>query len=359
MSKETPAKRNIVVVGGNFGAHVARSLSRSLDRTLYNLILINARPYRLHLIAAARMVVSDLDNLDTEDTGFARYDKLFYNNNGTFICGTSGEKIDFSVLVLATGSIWGGPLAIPNGPEDVTRFIQGTRQMFKDAQNVVLVGGGPAAIELAGEIKEVWPDKGVTIVHRGSQLLTDIYTDKFRVGILRDLEARGSRTKGSRDQGRPNRTRPLSRFVLTPNLCIQQLPMWGTRPNTAYLASSLGADTLAENGCVKIRPTFQLHNHTEIFAMGDIIDWPEVKQSLKANRHAVIVSKNVVNYLQGKSLKEYKNNFEVLILTGGKRGGLGFFGVWWGIIVGAWVLIMIMTLYSYANFDALFVIDDN
>ncbi len=168
MSKELPTKRNIVVVGGNFGAHVARSLSRSLDRTLYNLILINARPYRLHLIAAARMVVSDLDNLDTEDTGFARYDKLFYNGNGTFVCGTvtgiekeegkkeggrvvleSGEKIDFSVLVLATGCIWGGPLAIPNGPEDVTRFIQGTRQMFEDAQNIVLVGGGPAAIGMS------------------------------------------------------------------------------------------------------------------------------------------------------------------------------------------------------------------
>ena len=94
--------------------------------------------------------------------------------------------------------------------------------------------------------------------------------------------------------------------------------MWGTRPNTGYVGSSLGPDVLADNGCVKVKSTLQLPDHPDIFAMGDMIDWPEVKQSLKANRHSLIVSANVLNYLNGKPLKEYKGSTEVLVLTGGK-----------------------------------------
>ncbi len=155
---------NIVIVGGNFGAHVARALSSSLDPKLYNLILINARPFRFNNIACARMVVSDADHLDSEDAAFIPYDKLFYKGNGTFICGTvtaiekegkvrggrvvlaDGQKIDFHVLVLATGSVWGGAMAVPDSPEDISRFLEGTRKMFSHSKGVVLVGGGPIAI---------------------------------------------------------------------------------------------------------------------------------------------------------------------------------------------------------------------
>ena len=45
--------------------------------------------------------------------------------------------------------------------------------------------------EFAGEIKEVYPDKKVTIVHGGSKLLTSVYPDKFRDDIERKVRARG------------------------------------------------------------------------------------------------------------------------------------------------------------------------
>jgi NADH dehydrogenase FAD-containing subunit len=48
-----------------------------------------------------------------------------------------------------------------------------------------------ASIETAGEIKDVYPSKGVTILQGDRLLLNDVYPDKFRRDIQRRLERRG------------------------------------------------------------------------------------------------------------------------------------------------------------------------
>ena len=45
--------------------------------------------------------------------------------------------------------------------------------------------------EYAGEIKDAFPDKKVTIVHSDSQLLNSTYPNKYRKRVLKDLESRG------------------------------------------------------------------------------------------------------------------------------------------------------------------------
>ncbi|KAF8918881.1 FAD/NAD-P-binding domain-containing protein [Mucidula mucida] len=350
---------NIVIVGGNFGAHVARALSSSLDPKLYNLILINARPFRFNNIACARMVVSDADHLDSEDAAFIPYAKLFYKGNGTFICGTvtaiekegnlvrggrvvlaDGQKIDFHVLVLATGSVWGGAMAVPDSPEDISRFLEGTRKMFSNSKGVVLVGGGPIAIEIAGEVRDEWPDKPVNIIHCRHKLLSDVYPDKFRDAVVTNLEARGIDVvlDDTVDLNLPSGATSVTTHKGKTVSGDLILPMWGTKPNTAYIAKSFGRGALAKDSCVRVLPTLQLPDHPEIFALGDMIDWPEVKQALKAIAHAKIVVANVLNYLKDKPLKSYGGSHEALMLTGGKNDGIGYIGLLWGIIVGAWLV---------------------
>ena len=45
--------------------------------------------------------------------------------------------------------------------------------------------------EYAGEIKDAFPNKKVTIVHSDSQLLNSTYPNKYRKRVLKDLESRG------------------------------------------------------------------------------------------------------------------------------------------------------------------------
>ena len=154
------SKLNVVVVGGGYGAIVARNISASLDTSSFNLILVNPRPYRIHLVATARMLVSDRDKL--EDKALIPLDNIFHNGKGTlvqasvtsvekektggFVVLDNGEKLPFYVLVVATGSKWSGPVDFPSKPEDVTKWISEQRKKFKDAKNIVIAGGGSVGL---------------------------------------------------------------------------------------------------------------------------------------------------------------------------------------------------------------------
>ena len=58
MSKKSDDKKqNVVLVGGGYAnIHVVNALEKTLDRTRFNLVLVNPRPYYLHQVSALRMV---------------------------------------------------------------------------------------------------------------------------------------------------------------------------------------------------------------------------------------------------------------------------------------------------------------
>jgi NADH dehydrogenase FAD-containing subunit len=58
----------------------------------------------------------------------------------------------------------------------------------------------------------------------------------------------------------------------------------------------------------------QLKGHPNIFAGGDVIEWAEQKQKAEAG----IIEANVVAYLEGKSLREYKGSIEMISITNGR-----------------------------------------
>jgi apoptosis-inducing factor 2 len=156
-------RQNIVVVGGGgAGAFVIRNLSAKLDPSKYNLILITPRPYFLHLIAAIRMVVTSEGKL--EDRAAIPLDKSFINGNGKLLEGTvvsisedegekgghvtlaNGETVDYSILVLTPGSIWEGPLAMPDGRAELSEWASKWRSKFEKAEDILLVGGGAVGV---------------------------------------------------------------------------------------------------------------------------------------------------------------------------------------------------------------------
>ncbi|KAK7687688.1 hypothetical protein QCA50_008904 [Cerrena zonata] len=338
MAKKSDDRKNVVIIGGGFSGNlVAKTLSTKLDHSRYNLILVSARAGYIHLIAGARLVVTS--DGDLENQAIIPYDRLFPHGKGTYVVGTvtevqesapgkggdvvlnNGERIHYDSLVLATGSTWSGALNFPDADADLRATIKDWRNKFSGAKHVVIVGGGAVGIETAGEVKDAFPNKKVTIIHSEKQLLNDAYPEKFRVALEAKVrKANINLVLGDRIDSLPS---PGTVGVLTRNgkeLADADLvvPSFGAKPNTGYVAS-FDATVLTQSGFVKVDPTLQVKGHPGVFALGDIIDWEEQKQAAKANTHAGVVAANVLSYVTGQPVKKvYGGSPELIIIPIGK-----------------------------------------
>ncbi|KAG6840624.1 hypothetical protein C0991_005476 [Blastosporella zonata] len=363
-------KQNIVIVGGGAaGVNAAKALSKTLDSSKYQLILINPLPYRIWLIATLRLAVTQDEALKNDI--FLPYDKIFVNGKGKFVQGKvasfeaskeggsvtleSGEKIDYRILLLAQGATWNGAPAFPSTDSGVQEHLTGLHSQLVNAKDIVLVGGGAVGIELAGEIKDQWPEKKVTIVHGDKLLLNPSYPDKVRKAIAASVTVRGIDLVLDEYINEPDTkvvqgiSTSTGRQLKAADLVIQAR---GPRPNTAFVSEALGTAALSSLGLIKVRPTLQLPQYDNIFAAGDVIDWKEQKQSAKAAVHGAIVAANIQALLNNKSLKPYKGSMEMIVITNGKasptlfrqnrnNSGLAYFDVLWGITLGAWFSSMV------------------
>ncbi|KDR73138.1 hypothetical protein GALMADRAFT_125165 [Galerina marginata CBS 339.88] len=349
----TQERQNIVIVGGgSVGLTTFDAIAATLDASKYNLVLITPRPFYTHLIAGLRMVVTSEGGL--EDRILMPLDKKFDADHKKLIVAEvtsitddgakdqhvtldNGETVPFFILVLGPGSLWEGPLAFSNTKAEILESVQSWREKFKNAKDIVLVGGGAIGAELAGEIKDLGANKNVTIVHAQSHLLNDAYPVRWRKSASKTYRDRGVNFVFDdyvddleiKDGHITTRAKKSIKADLV-------VPTRGPRPNTKFV-QSLGPNALTSAGYIKVTPTLQVPDHPHIFAGGDVIDWNEQKQAFKAQAHASVIAKNVLSLLNEKSLVPYKTAFEGVLLTNGKNGGTAYFGILWGITLGNWL----------------------
>ncbi|KAF8154820.1 hypothetical protein B0H34DRAFT_538842 [Crassisporium funariophilum] len=349
------AKRpNIVIVGGGgCGVQVGRLLSTELNPEKYNLILVTARPYYTHLPAWIRMSVTSEGHL--EDRAHITYNYNFINGNGQFVIGKvesitseegdkegyltldTGETVDYSVLILTPGSLWEGPLDIPDAKKETMDHLQSWRQKFEDSEDILLVGGGAVALEYAGEIKDFWPDKRVTIVHDQELLLNEAYPKGFRKTVARGVRKRDVNVILN------DRVEDLTisdvGVIQTRNgrklVADLVVPCRGPRPNSSFV--TLAPGTLSESGHVRVSSTMQVFKYPRIFAGGDVIEWDEQKQVTKYSLHASVIAQNVMAVLNKKQPSAlYHGNYELISITNGK-GGSSYWSIFWGPTFGDWM----------------------
>jgi len=357
-------KENIVVVGGGLsGTSIAKELSAKLDHSKYNLVLVEPRPYLVYLIGGARMTVTTEEG--ATDNYLLSYDKLFPEGKGTVKKAkvekivpsqddkggelelSGGEILPYRFLVLATGSKWTGPIDFPDSSDaDIRQFVSQWQQRFKSAEDVVIVGGGSVGIELAGELRDEYPNKKITIVQGNDKLLNDAYSDRFRNHVASQLRRRkidlvlGEYADQFPGSGSGELAFRSGRKMHAGLVVVTSGPV----PNTAMIGESLGKDVLTARKNVKVLPTLQLPSHLSIFALGDIIDWNEQKQAFKSYSHGSVITANILSLLNGsKAQKKYKTGPEVMIVTNGKNGGAMYIGMLWGIVFGNWAARMLKT----------------
>jgi apoptosis-inducing factor 2 len=327
--------RTVVVIGGGYGGStVAKALDAEAD-----VVLVDPRDAFVHSAGSLRALAQP----DWADNIFFPYDTLLAR--GTVVRDravsvdpggvtlASGRRVEADYLVLATGSSYsypGKPAA--DARSDALDDLRRTHKELAGAGHVLITGAGPVGLELAGEIKDAWPHKQVTVVDPGDRLLPGFRAD-VRADLHRQLDELGVRLRLGTRLAAPPATEPgrVGTFTVTTTDGTElTADIWfrahGVRINSDYLADGR-LTTRTPRGQVHVTEALAVEGYDHVYAIGDLTDVAEAKMALFATQHAEVVARNIAAQLRGERAgATYRPSPDpVILLPLGPRGGVGQF----------------------------------
>ncbi|BGP42274.1 hypothetical protein JCM10449v2_006279 [Rhodotorula kratochvilovae] len=280
-----------------------------------------------------------------------------------------GKEIPFEFCILATGSNYPYPCR-PRPGRTVAEAIadlRETQQQVASASSILIVGGGPVGVELAGEIGEHYDgssgraEKEVTLVHSHDKFLHEQgWKDKFNGALKTQVEALGVKVVlGRKAVDAPHESGPVEggkrAFHLDNGETVEAdfvFVTHGNAPNTGFVGA-FDPEALNAKKQVKVRPSFQLEKYDHIFAIGDITSVEEAKMVAMAKNHGPIAVANILSLIQAGGTAEayptvkhkaYKPGPQMMLVSVGSKGGAGQLFGW---TVGSWFswLVKARTLF--------------
>eukprot|EP00752_Nemacystus_decipiens_P010539 g9385.t1 len=348
----------VVVIGGGYaGIEAAISLDKTFDVTLvaggdcFRHIVYGLRASTLPE-ETPRMLPAYDNMLKNGTVKKCKASKI--NAEESTVTLATGESLPYDFLILATGILHPKTVGVGNNAETaagIKKVMDQANSELKAAQKVLVIGGGPIGIEMAGEIMEEMPGKTVTLV-TSKELMPSpnvAFPDKFRARLKAKLEKVGVTVHT--DVGRISvnkedidecgfiaglKTYSWAGGEMEADLCI--VCIGATEPSSLYADSGLDF-WLNEKGQVKVDDTLEVKDAPgwgRVFAIGDCIDLPVPKIAYLAGEMGKSVAKQVAASAAGKPLKSAKPSaLPVSLVPVGKSGGVSTFPM--GIVVGDWV----------------------
>ena len=325
----------VVVVGGGYaGTLVAKNLDRDAD-----VVLIDPRDAFVNVAALLRALTQP----DWAPNAFFPYANLLERGRvirdrvtsvdvGGVVLA-SGDQVGADVIVLATGSSYPYP-AHPHGVDrssaDALADLRSSQAQLEVANRVVILGAGPVGLELAGEIREAWPTKRVTVIARSDRLLPlyrpELHDDLVQQLAGLDIELRLGTRLVAPPATPPGVCRPFH-LTTTEGEDIAG-DLWfeahGTRVASGYLDDG-HLVTPTERGTVPVGPTLAVVGTTNVYAVGDVADLPDLKMATHAQTEATTVVENIRAQLAGQpSTAVYPPaRTQRIFLPLGTRAGVG------------------------------------
>ncbi len=325
--------RTVVVIGGGYGGS---AVAKALDATA-DVVLVDPRDAFVHAAGALRALARP----EWAGNIFFPYDTLL--TRGTVIRDhavsvdpggvtlATGRRVEADYLVLASGSSYAYPAKpTADSAEEALDDLRRTHKELVDAERVLIAGAGPVGLELAGEIKEFWPHKQVTVVDPAEQLLPT-FRPEMREDLQRQLDELDIRLRLDTGLAAPPATEPgqVGTFSVTTTDGDEIVAdIWfrahGVRINSDYLADG-GLTTRTANGQIRVTETLTIDGHDNVYAIGDITDVAEAKMALHAMQHAEVVAQNIGAQLRGEqATATYRPAPDpVILLPLGPRRGVG------------------------------------
>ncbi|WP_405794799.1 NAD(P)/FAD-dependent oxidoreductase [Streptomyces sp. NBC_01506] len=340
-SRAVDARRTVVVVGGGYGGSaVAKALDEGADDGV-DVVLVEPKDAFVHAAGALRALVRP----DWAGNIFYPYDKLLkhgrvvreravsVDTGGVTLA--SGGRVAADYVVLASGSDYPFPAKMDTdvAAEALDR-IRAAHKELAGAERVLIVGAGPVGLELAGEVKHVWPKKRVTVVDPAERLMP-AFTREMREDLRRQLDALGVElllgTALAREPASaPGRAGAFS--VATVGAGELSADIWfrchGVRVSGDYLGEEL-APARTPQGHVRVTDRLNVdahgHVHPHIYALGDLAALDESKMAGYAMRHAEVVAANILAQIRGEEPASVYRPSPVpsILLPLGPGGGVG------------------------------------
>lgn len=296
-----PERRNIVILGASFGGlgtahyitkHVLPQLQRGGD-IKYALHIVDPSTHFWWHIAAPREIVLP-NNLKEEQCfvpimdGFKQYGNLrdsiiFHHGSATAwspdartvtvsLQDGGSESLEYYTLVIATGVK--SPTAATTFHGDYTvsqKAIKDLNAKLKASKDILISGGGPVGVEIAGEISTQLPGKKVYLYSGSSKLLpvlsesraakVEKMLGKQGVTVVHGVKVTGSEENAS---GKTTVTLENGKSVT----CDVFIPAHGIKPNTDFVPENLKS----KSGYVQTNPsTLRVDGAGErVYAAGDV-----------------------------------------------------------------------------------------
>ncbi|MER7519406.1 FAD-dependent oxidoreductase [Streptomyces sp. NPDC126499] len=325
--------RKVAVVGGGYGgAAVAKALENEAE-----VVLIDPRDAFANVAGSLRALAQPewAPNMFFPFKTLVTQGKVIQDRavsvDPTGVTLASGEHVAADYVVLATGSSYPYPAnpAAPNVSEALEDFRTSHKELLQ-ADRILILGAGPVGLELAGEIKEVWPAKQVTIVDPATELLPG-----FKPEVVEDLHKQladlGIEVRlGTSLTAEPGtQSGQAGSFTVTTTAGDEiTADVWyrayGTTTNNDYLADGK-LTALNAQGQVPVTEKLNVKGHDHVYAVGDITDVAEAKMAGYAMQHAEVVAKNIIAQIKGEEPTETYQplGFPMILLPLGTKGGVG------------------------------------
>lgn len=114
--------------------------------------------------------------------------------------------------VMATGTKLTPPSSLPGSEKaDGVTYLRNHASKIESSSNIAIIGGGAVGVQMATDIKEIYPNKSVTLIHSRDRLMNKFHPHmdeiikercaelgvKLKLGSRVKLPAKGFPTDGS------------------------------------------------------------------------------------------------------------------------------------------------------------------